>query len=149
MLLTHSHTHTHTHTPTRPTSNATHTHCPHFTAPLPAPPPPLQAVLVSNPNSEHGDLIAKLDKRINGFQTAKDYVMLTYNVLKEFLDQAKTITPGLSSPTVMVLAPQGDGSEWVSVTAMTKKKVVAEAMDQLEEIGATGIAVMPIENCRQ
>jgi ATP phosphoribosyltransferase len=105
--------------------------------------------LVSNPNSKHGDLIAKLDKRINGYQTAKDYVMLTYNVNKEFLDQAKTITPGLSSPTVMVLAPQEDGSEWVSVTAMTKKKVVAEAMDQLEEIGATGIAVMPIENCRQ
>ena len=72
------------------------------------------------------------------------YCMVTYNILTAKLDEALVLTPGLTSPTVISL---GD-KEWTSVTAMTLKKESGHVMDKLEDLGATGISIMPISNCR-
>eukprot|EP00947_MAST-08B_sp_MAST-8B-sp1_P000809 g809.t1 len=71
--------------------------------------------------------------------------MVVYNVKRSMLDSAVKVTPGLTSPTILAL----EDKEWVSVTAMTKIKEVSAVMDALEDLGATGIAVMDISNCRR
>ena len=41
-----------------------------------------------------------------------------------------------------------DGVERVSITVMVNTKEVSEVMDQLEDIGATGLVVLDVTNCR-
>lgn len=103
-----------------------------------------EAVLIANPKSSKQKLIEKIHKRILGYITATKYKMVTYNIEKEKLEEAKRITPGRKSPTVNTLT----GGEYVSISSMVAKSDVAEIMDQLVDIGATDIVVFDIENCR-
>jgi len=60
------------------------------------------------------------------------------------LAAAERVTPGMKAPTVSPL----EDPEWVSVGAMVPSKQVADVMDRLQEIGATGLFIISIENCR-
>ena len=103
-----------------------------------------QAVLIANPNSTHQDLIALILKRIEGYITATQYMMISYNVRRESLAQALTITPGKRSPTVSTL----EEDNWVAVQALVKRKESNAKMDQLHDVGATDILLFPISNSR-
>ncbi|CEG76295.1 Putative ATP phosphoribosyltransferase [Rhizopus microsporus] len=104
-----------------------------------------QAVLMSNKNSHHQDLVDKIASRIRGVITAEKYVLCTYNIERVNLSRAVQITPGRQAPTVAAL----DSHEgWVSVTAMVEKKRKGEIMDLLADVGATDILVMAFTNCR-
>lgn len=50
-----------------------------------------QAVLISNPMSAHQDLIALILKRIEGYITATQYMMISYNVTRDSLPKALTV----------------------------------------------------------
>ena len=76
--------------------------------------------------------------------TRKRYVKIP----KEQLPRAKEITPGSNGPTVAKLESGEDGVERVSITVMVNTKEVSEVMDQLEDIGATGLVVLDVTNCR-
>ena len=54
--------------------------------------------------------------------------MLTYNIPREKLEEAKVITPGGRSPTISPL----DDPDWCSVTVLVPSKSLANVMDQLE-----------------
>ncbi|CAG8562369.1 19231_t:CDS:2 [Cetraspora pellucida] len=103
-----------------------------------------QAILIRNKHSSNNSLITKLTSRIKGVIAAQKYVLLNYNIQRNFLSKATKITPGRQAPTISPL----DDNEWVEVQSMVRKDDVAEIMDRLEEIGAKDILVFKIDNCR-
>ncbi|MBZ8177786.1 ATP phosphoribosyltransferase [Corynebacterium poyangense] len=83
-------------------------------------------------------------RRIEGILHAHHYLMLDYNIAREKLAEASTITPGLSGPTVSPLALDG----WVAVRVMVPKGQANAVMDQLSEIGAEAILASDLRIAR-
>ncbi|TYZ66911.1 hypothetical protein PybrP1_013183 [[Pythium] brassicae (nom. inval.)] len=102
-----------------------------------------EAVLISNPHTPRPQLVRKIHQRFLGYLTATKYKMVTYNISRERLEDAKTVTPGRTSPTINTLT-NGD----FSVSAMVERRGISAILDQLQDIGATDIIVFEIENCR-
>lgn len=85
-----------------------------------------------------------LIRRLQGVVTARQYVLLDYDVPKSVSDKACAITPGLESPTISPL--QKD--DWVAVRAMVLRSDTNRLMDELWALGARGILVTDIHACR-
>lgn len=85
-----------------------------------------------------------LIRRLQGVVTARQYVLLDYDVSSSKVAQACAITPGLESPTISPLQK----SDWVAVRAMVLRKETNQVMDQLWALGARGILVTDIHACR-
>ena len=107
-----------------------------------------ETVLISNKKTKHGDMIEKIKKRFEGYMTAQKYDMMLYNIQEKKLGEAKVITPGIKAPTIMKLSADSDGEVWYAVQVMVLSKETGKIMDSLSAIGATGILVMDIKNCR-
>ena len=75
---------------------------------------------------------------------ARQYVLVDYDVPREFLEAATRITPGLESPT---LSPLHD-PDWVAVRAMVPRSETNHVMDELYEVGARAILVSAIHAAR-
>eukprot|EP00045_Choanoeca_perplexa_P003963 m.34611 g.34611 ORF g.34611 m.34611 type:complete len:289 (-) comp12325_c0_seq1:958-1824(-) len=103
-----------------------------------------QTVLISNPHTTHASLVDVITQRIQGYITASQHVMLTYNCPRDQLKEACLITPGHDSPTVTPL----DDAKMVSVTALVRGDDVSDIMDQIKDIGGQSIVVMDVINCR-
>jgi ATP phosphoribosyltransferase len=82
--------------------------------------------------------------RLQGIVTAREYVMVEYDVPATALDAVCAITPGIESPTVAPLSRKG----WMAVKAMTPRRGVNTIMDRLAAAGARGIIVTDIRTCR-
>lgn len=89
-------------------------------------------------------LIQRITSRIAGVVASSRYVLLLYNIKRDMLEKAKTITPGRRAPTISPLEEPG----WVAVNVMVESAKLADAMDRLEEMGAEDILVTKLENCR-
>lgn len=85
-----------------------------------------------------------LIRRLQGVVTARQYVLLDYDVPSTSVDKACAITPGLESPTISPLQK----SDWVAVRAMVLRKDTNRLMDELWALGARGILVTDIHACR-
>ena len=85
-----------------------------------------------------------LIRRLQGVVTARQYVLLDYDIPKSSVDKACAITPGLESPTISPL--QKD--DWVAVRAMVLRSETNRLMDELWALGARGILVSVIHACR-
>ena len=103
-----------------------------------------EAVVVKRAGAQLGDEHARLLNRITGILTAHNYLMIDYNVAREFLDRAVELTPGITGPTVSPL--QRDG--WVAVRAMVRKQQANQVMDELAELGAEGILATELQIAR-
>lgn len=103
-----------------------------------------EAVLVGRKGEEITDAERVLIKRIEGILHAQNYVMLDYNVPRAVLDDATTVTPGLSAPTVSPLANPG----WVAVRAMVPRVEANALMDSLSALGAEAILATDIRIAR-
>jgi ATP phosphoribosyltransferase len=103
-----------------------------------------EATLISNPSSEHKELIMKIQKRVEGYILATKYVMIMYNIPNELMDAAIKITPGKKSPTITNLACGNNKA----VSSLVRKKEVSDKMDALQEAGATDILVLELKNSR-
>ena len=101
-----------------------------------------EAVLIKNSNAGEG--LEILIRRLQGVVTARRYVLLDYDIPKTALDRACKLTPGLESPTISPL--QKD--DWAAVRAMVPRKDTNSVMDALWAIGARGILVTDIHACR-
>jgi ATP phosphoribosyltransferase len=104
-----------------------------------------ETVLIANTSKVDKPLVQKINKRILGFLKSTKHSMMAYNITSSNLKSATAITPGANAPTVSKLEGPGD---WVSVTVMVKSNEVADIMDSLEELGATGLVVFDVTNCR-
>lgn len=105
-----------------------------------------QTVLISNPQTDAPDLVEKIHKRILGYIVAKRYNLITYNISRSLLDEAKKITPGRKAPTISAL--ESSNGDMVAVSSMVLENETANIMDRLVEVGATDIFLMDIVNCR-
>lgn len=103
-----------------------------------------EAILIQRAGVPAPDGLDLLIRRLSGVITARDYLMVDYNVPREKLDAATAITPGLDSPTVSPLARE----DWVAVRAMIPAKQAQQVMDDLWETGADAILVTKIHACR-
>lgn len=75
---------------------------------------------------------------------AQKYVLLQYNVPRSLLEAVTRITPGKRAPTITAL----EDADWVAVSAMVEKKLVATVMDELIACGAADLLVLDIKNSR-
>jgi ATP phosphoribosyltransferase len=100
--------------------------------------------LISNPNSEHKDIVEKIKRRLEGYITSTKFVMVMYNVHVDLLQKALEITPGKRSPTITSL----DDGNFKSVSSLVAKKNANETMDELHDLGATDILVLQLTNTR-
>ena len=85
-----------------------------------------------------------LIRRLQGVVTARQYVLLDYDIPKSSVEKACAITPGLESPTISPLQKE----DWVAVRAMVLRTETNRLMDELWALGARGILVTDIHACR-
>ncbi|QOR48603.1 ATP phosphoribosyltransferase [Trueperella pecoris] len=102
-----------------------------------------EAILIRRGDEISHDLQI-LDGRLEGVITARNYVLMDYDIERDKLDLAVRLTPGYQSPTV---APLHD-KDWVAVRAMVERKKMNKVMDDLHDVGARGILVTPILTSR-
>lgn len=95
---------------------------------------------------EHAKVITQIQQRMAGVLAANKYVVCQYNVPKSLLPESIKITPGRRAPTISPLT-NGD-EDWVAVSVMVEKKLMADVMDKLVAIGAHDVFVVKLENCR-
>jgi ATP phosphoribosyltransferase len=103
-----------------------------------------EAILVARRGAEHTAGVEMLIRRLNGVIIARRYVMVEYDVRRDALDEACTITPGIESPTI---SPLQDAS-WVAVRSMVPRRDAHTVMDRLHALGARGVIVFDILACR-
>ena len=103
-----------------------------------------EAILISRNSKNLPDDLQILLRRLQGVVTARQYVLLDYDIPRSSVDQACAITPGLESPTISPLQKE----DWVAVRAMVLRKDTNRLMDELWALGARGILVTDIHACR-
>jgi ATP phosphoribosyltransferase len=104
-----------------------------------------EAILIAHStNTIQNDTANLFVKRLKGIIVARDFVIVEYDIPKNSLTQACTITPGIEAPTIAPLSNEN----WVAVKAMVKKPEMNSIIDKLSDIGAKGIIVTDIRTCR-
>ncbi len=103
-----------------------------------------EAILIKRLGIEIPAGLDILIRRLQGVVTARQYVLLDYDVPKISIEKACAITPGLESPTISPLQKQ----DWVAVRAMVLRTETNRLMDELWALGARGILVTDIHACR-
>lgn len=102
-----------------------------------------EAVLIgqTSPRKEACELIRILSLRARSVITAskKRYIMM--NAPENQLEMIKRVVPGLRSPTIMKLTEPG----MIAIHSVIDDADIWNIIHQLQEIGATGILVFPIE----
>lgn len=103
-----------------------------------------EAVLVRRAETDPPAGLDVLTRRLQGVMTARDYVLMDYDVPMHLVEDAVAITPGLESPTVSPL----HNEEWAAVRAMVRREDTNRVMDDLYQVGARAILVTSIHACR-
>ena len=103
-----------------------------------------EAILISRKDVAIAADLEVLIRRLQGVVTARQYVLMDYDIKKIDLDAACAITPGLESPTISPLQNQ----DWLAVRAMVLRSETNKVMDELYVLGARGILVTDIHACR-
>jgi len=102
-----------------------------------------EAVLVSG-NFADGDKAKILDKllfRMNAVLKGRTNKYVLLNAPNDRLSQIVSILPGMKSPTIVPLAVEG----WSAVHSVISEERFWDVIDELQEAGAQGILVIPIE----
>jgi ATP phosphoribosyltransferase len=103
-----------------------------------------EAVLIRRTGETEPEGLDVLTRRLQGVITAREYVLMDYDVPIELVDKAVAVTPGFESPTV---SPLHNG-ESAAVRAMVRRSDTNRVMDALYDVGARGILVTSIHACR-
>lgn len=103
-----------------------------------------EAILIKRVGTSLPAGLEILIRRLQGVVTARQYVLLDYDVPTSSVSEACAITPGLESPTISPLQK----ADWVAVRAMVLRKDTNRLMDELWALGARGILVTDIHACR-
>jgi ATP phosphoribosyltransferase len=102
-----------------------------------------EAVIASTKNlsAEKQQILDKLIFRLRSVQKAEKSKYIVLNAPLDKVDQIKDIIPGMKSPTVVPLVKEG----WCSVHSVLQESDFWDVIDKLQELGAQGILVIPIE----
>jgi ATP phosphoribosyltransferase len=102
-----------------------------------------EAVLVAEKelSKEKSVILEDLQFRIQAVQRSRNNKYILLNAPDEKLPDIIELIPGMKSPTVIPLAEKG----WSSVHSVLSENEFWDVIDQLKELGAQGILVIPIE----
>ena len=102
-----------------------------------------ECTLIKNKNLSdfQQQLLDKLVFRIQSVKKAKNNKYVLLNAPNNNLDKIISLLPGMKSPTVLPLATAG----WSSVHTVIKESDFWDIIEQLKDLGAQGILVVPIE----
>jgi len=102
-----------------------------------------EAVLAVSPSisAENQETLDKLCFRLQSVLKARNYKYILMNVPNNQIESVIKILPGMRSPTVLPLAEEG----WSSIHTVIEKNKFWEVIDELQQLGAEGILVAPIE----
>ncbi|NJK95866.1 MAG: ATP phosphoribosyltransferase [Bacteroidales bacterium] len=102
-----------------------------------------EAVIVSTDklDDEKQKILDKLIFRLRAVQKAEKNKYIVLNAPYDKVEKIKEIIPGMKSPTVVPLVKEG----WCSVHSVLQENDFWEVIDKLQECGAQGILVIPIE----
>ncbi|KAF8993520.1 ATP phosphoribosyltransferase [Cyathus striatus] len=106
-----------------------------------------EAVLIKSSTPKHPhhtSMIEMITNRIRGVVAASKYVICQYNISRDRLHEATSITPGRRAATVSPLEEEN----WVAVSSMVEKGRSAAVMDELVRIGAEDVLIFNLDNCR-
>jgi ATP phosphoribosyltransferase len=103
-----------------------------------------EAILISRKDVALPSELEVLIRRLQGVVTARQYVLMDYDIKRSDVDAACAITPGLESPTISPL----QNPDWLAVRAMVLRSQTNKVMDDLYALGARGILVTDIHACR-
>jgi ATP phosphoribosyltransferase len=103
-----------------------------------------EAIVISRKDVAIAAELEVLIRRLQGVVTARQYVLMDYDIKKRDIDAACAITPGLESPTISPL----QNPDWLAVRAMVLRSETNKVMDDLYAMGARGILVTDIHACR-
>jgi ATP phosphoribosyltransferase len=102
-----------------------------------------EAVIIASPtlSPEKQKILDKLLFRIEAVKKAKNSKYILLNCPNESIEKITNVIPGMKSPTIIPLTRPG----WSSLHSVVDENDFWERIDQLRELGAEGILVVPIE----
>ena len=102
-----------------------------------------EAVLVARHDlpDEQNALLERLLFRIRAVQKAQNNKYILLNVPDSAIEKVCEVIPGMRSPTVMPLRDKG----WSSLHSVVNEDEFWSKIDELKNLGAEGILVIPIE----
>jgi ATP phosphoribosyltransferase len=103
-----------------------------------------EAVMIGCARPRDPDARDRLLRRVEGVLVASRYSLVEYNCPADRIDEATTITPGFSSPTVQELRD----ARWLAVKVLVEKDQVQGVMDDLEKVGCTAILETELRHTR-
>ncbi|MDH2925298.1 ATP phosphoribosyltransferase [Nicoletella semolina] len=87
-------------------------------------------------------LVERLLTRIQGIQQASESKYIMLHAPKDKLAEITALLPGVENPTILPLA---NDSARVAMHVVSQENLFWETMEQLKEMGASSVLVLPIE----
>lgn len=102
-----------------------------------------EAVLISNPNltSENQAILDKLLFRMQAVREGKQNKYILLNAPNSAIEKICSLLPGMKSPTILPLV----NKDWSSLHSVIREDDYWEIIEQLKNLGAEGILIIPIE----
>lgn len=102
-----------------------------------------EAIMIASPqlSSEKKNILDQLLFRIESVQKAKSNKYILLNCPNEAIEKITHVIPGMNSPTILPLKREG----WSSLHSVVDENDFWLKIDQLKNLGAQGILVIPIE----
>lgn len=102
-----------------------------------------QAVLIANQqlSAAKQKVLDKLLFRIRSKQAAAHNKYILLNAPNDKIEEISALLPGMKSPSVLPLKEEG----WSSLHSVVQEEAFWESIEALQEAGAEGILVIPIE----
>lgn len=102
-----------------------------------------EAVLIAGAGLSRAqqDILERLRFRMRAVRQAAGHKYILLNAPDSALQAIATLLPGMKSPTILPLATPG----WSSIHSVVKEDAFWDVIDQLKNLGAEGILVVPIE----
>lgn len=104
-----------------------------------------EAILIRNRRDfppEKQKVFEALMKRINGVLSSRDAKYIMMNAPRDAVSAITELLPGADSPTVLELAGNPDK---VAIHAVCRESLFWDTLEQLKNLGASAILVLPIE----
>ena len=102
-----------------------------------------EALMIGNKNlsEEKQAILNELLFRFDSFKNAEGKKYIILNIPNDKINEVCALLPGMKSPTVTPLVQEG----WSSLQSVIEEKTFWDIINQLKNIGAEGILVVPIE----